>query len=317
MDSHYAYFKGHPIHSIRDSQRQSLAIANKREDELFIKVVKIGGTGEDKVCYEMLNNVKCVLVMDSFDLGRLQETLDEDDSRTLHMHKSKYEGGYMKLENCLVRKVFDNKAVNRDGFIIAIHKACHTINSVDTELFDSDNTFMFRFHDKVDRHRVYVGSSWNFDNQLIVHVKPSGIGELTDHDFTHALFWIQIFKVPLACSTESTAKHIGSTFGNVEGVDLGDLGDCEELIKYMRCEWPELKDDKVDLGELQLQAHPKDHHRSKVKVGSSLNPIGLASTNRSVGALPPPLLDRELIRSASEIESANISKAKKPQVNPM
>ncbi|KAK9096808.1 hypothetical protein Sjap_022305 [Stephania japonica] len=159
-------------------------------------------------------------------LGDLLEALDVDDSPTLHMDKSLYELGSSKLDNCLIGKIFGARPLNRDGLFSTIQKVWHFIQGFDIELVDVDNIFMFEFHNKADRRIILIGSPWNFDNKLIILVKPSDVGDISEIDFSKAPFWIQIFKVPLAFRTEST-KHIGYAFGKVGMVDLGDLGDCE------------------------------------------------------------------------------------------
>ncbi|KAK9105385.1 hypothetical protein Scep_022229 [Stephania cephalantha] len=78
-----------------------------------------------------------------------------------------------------------------------------------------------------DQEIVLKGGPWSYDNQLIVLLKPEGIGDLEALDFTYSSIWIQIHRVPLAFMTHKVATYIGNKIGTIEEVDLGALGDCE------------------------------------------------------------------------------------------
>ncbi|KAK9091008.1 hypothetical protein Sjap_024185 [Stephania japonica] len=51
-------------------------------------------------------------------------------------------------------------------------------------------------------------------------------------DFSRTMFWVQLYNVPLACMTEKAARFLGSIFGEVGIVNLGELGGCDG--KFLR-----------------------------------------------------------------------------------
>ncbi|KAK9145366.1 hypothetical protein Sjap_005269 [Stephania japonica] len=62
--------------------------------------------------------------------------------------------------------------------------------------------------------------------------KPLGIGELSQMDFSRTAFWVQLHNMPLACMTKKAVHFLGSIFGEVETVDLGEFGSCDG--KFLR-----------------------------------------------------------------------------------
>ncbi|KAH7544196.1 hypothetical protein JRO89_XS15G0126200 [Xanthoceras sorbifolium] len=46
-----------------------------------------------------------------------------------------------------------------------------------------DNTFAFQFHSECDRHKVLMGGPWTFNDNLIVLVVPTGVGQTSNMKF--------------------------------------------------------------------------------------------------------------------------------------
>ncbi|KAK9094358.1 hypothetical protein Scep_025827 [Stephania cephalantha] len=81
--------------------------------------------------------------MDSFDLSKLCEALDDVNSPLITMSKEIYANGSIKLDTCLVGKILGNKPVSREGFISTFQQALHVTNNFDIELVGNDNIFAF------------------------------------------------------------------------------------------------------------------------------------------------------------------------------
>lgn len=45
-------------------------------------------------------------------------------------------------------------------------------------------------------------------------------------DFSHALFWVQIHKVPIMCMNKETVIILGESIGNVREVQTDSSGEC-------------------------------------------------------------------------------------------
>ncbi|KAL5743937.1 hypothetical protein ACOSQ2_027053 [Xanthoceras sorbifolium] len=108
------------------------------------------------------------------------------------------EVGDKKIGLCLVGKVITNKQVNRDAFWGIIPKIWRTTQEFDIEVL-KENTFIFQFHNQLDRKRVLAGGPWSFDRGLLVLEEPSRAGHLTDMKFNKAEFWIQVYNIPIVC----------------------------------------------------------------------------------------------------------------------
>ncbi|KAK9155967.1 hypothetical protein Sjap_003447 [Stephania japonica] len=80
---------------------------------------------------------------------------------------------------------------------------------------------------------VLSGGPWDFDRQLHVLVKPTGIREISNMDFSHASFWIQVHNAPLACMTRKVALFLGEPLGSVEDVELMELGDYDRKFLHL------------------------------------------------------------------------------------
>ncbi|KAK4844467.1 hypothetical protein QYF36_020518 [Acer negundo] len=77
-----------------------------------------------------------------------------------------------------------------------------------------------------DRSKVLSGALWSFDNDLIVSEELDGKGSIDEIDFSRCEFWVQIFQVPLLCTTRQIGWFLRVMIGEVVEVD-GELeGDC-------------------------------------------------------------------------------------------
>ncbi|KAL5809465.1 hypothetical protein ACOSQ3_030156 [Xanthoceras sorbifolium] len=76
-----------------------------------------------------------------------------------------------------------------------------------------NNLFVFRFNCMLDRKRVLEGGPWTFDKQLLVLKEASGVGRVTEVDFSWSHFWIQLHNLPLVCMGKEVGLYLGGKIG--------------------------------------------------------------------------------------------------------
>ncbi|KAL5817683.1 hypothetical protein ACOSQ3_026061 [Xanthoceras sorbifolium] len=86
--------------------------------------------------------------------------------------------------------------------------------------------FVFSFKCLWDRRRVLEGGPWSFDKFLLVLKEPVGIGRIEELGFSSALFWVQIYNLPLAYLNKEVGLFLGDMIGRVREVDTGTGGYC-------------------------------------------------------------------------------------------
>ncbi|KAK9107290.1 hypothetical protein Syun_023301 [Stephania yunnanensis] len=171
--------------------------------------------------------------MDPFNLAKIYEALDEVKGSATRMSKEVYAEGTAKIDKCLVGIILGNKTINKEGFLLNFKKAFHIAHEVEIELVGRDNTFAFYFKMEADRERVFLGSPWIFDKQLVVLCKPIRVGDLADLKFSHADLWLQLHNVPLARMTERAARFLGNLFGKACEIDLGGSDYAGKLARHI------------------------------------------------------------------------------------
>ncbi|PON32377.1 hypothetical protein PanWU01x14_361880 [Parasponia andersonii] len=159
--------------------------------------------------------------MDSEEIEKLCERLnmDDHDEPVVQMAPDLIEEGKEKLDLCLVGKVFGNKIVNLEGPNDVAERVWRTSRRIKVEAMGISNIFMFHFGCKDDRQRVLFGGPWNFNNQIISLLKPTGIGMISAMDFSEVLFWIKFLNVPIICRSDLCAMLWGEMVGPMEEVE--------------------------------------------------------------------------------------------------
>lgn len=66
------------------------------------------------------------------------------------------------------------------------------------------------------------GRPWLFEGTLFSVVDFDGCHSLDELDFDHALFWVRMYKLPLACMGREVGQKLGSIVGVVEEVDTNE-----------------------------------------------------------------------------------------------
>ncbi|KAK1592224.1 hypothetical protein Q3G72_021434 [Acer saccharum] len=131
--------------------------------------------------------------MESDDISRKCEklSLDEDDGLIERIKGSLQERGEQSLSLSLIGKVITNKVINREAF------------------------------------KSTISTIWQTKNeQLLVLREAAGSDKVTDLQFRHVPFWIQLHNLPLACLNRDVGLHLGGLVGQVKETDAGESGEC-------------------------------------------------------------------------------------------
>lgn len=70
-------------------------------------------------------------------------------------------------DNCLVGKIWTEKAVNKEAFKTVLSRLWHTVGRVIFKEVE-DNMWIFEFTEREDKKRAMAGRPWSFDHQIIV-----------------------------------------------------------------------------------------------------------------------------------------------------
>ncbi|PPD92765.1 hypothetical protein GOBAR_DD10294 [Gossypium barbadense] len=116
-----------------------------------------------------------------------------------------------------------------------------------------DRRFLFQFYHEVDIQRVLVGTSWFFNNHLIVfHRLKSGENpSLVLLFFTE--FWVQVHDLPIGLVSETMAKQFGDFLGKFLEYDLSSRSVSSPSVMRIR---------------VQLNVNDLLKRRKKVIIGS-------------------------------------------------
>ncbi|KAL5740754.1 hypothetical protein ACOSQ2_029934 [Xanthoceras sorbifolium] len=165
--------------------------------------------------------------MDPDELSRYcsRLSLSEEDGPVAVIGADLQDLGRRKLSLSLIGKIVGNRDVNRDAFRVTISSIWRTTKGLEIEAM-GNNLFVFRFNCMLDRKRVLEGGPWTFDKQLLVLKEASGVGRVTEVDFSWSHFWIQLHNLPLVCMGKEVGLYLGGKIGKVLEVDTGDGGDC-------------------------------------------------------------------------------------------
>ncbi|TXG71386.1 hypothetical protein EZV62_006321 [Acer yangbiense] len=136
-----------------------------------------------------------------------------------------------RISVCLMGKILTQKYVNREAFMRVIGKIWHVQEGVEIKSM-SGNIFSFHFTNQEDKCRVLSGAPWTFDNALLVLEETEGRGTIDKLAFNLCEFWVQIYQVPLICSSKEIGRFLGEMIWEVIEVDGGMVGNCAG--KFMR-----------------------------------------------------------------------------------
>jgi hypothetical protein len=137
-----------------------------------------------------------------------------------------------KSVNCLIGKLWTERAVNREAFISVISRLWRTAGQIVFKELQ-DNCWLFEFSGEADKQRVLEGRPWSFDRHALVLNDFNGMKGLTQMNFKMSPIWVQVHDMPLLCMNRGVGMKIGASMGEVEDVDVaGDgagWGRCSEI----------------------------------------------------------------------------------------
>lgn len=76
-----------------------------------------------------------------------------------------------------------------------------------------EKRYIFQFFNKVDIHRVLVGTPWFFNNHLLILQRLSMKEDPATLVLNSTKFWIQVHELPLGIMTEPMAQQFGNFCG--------------------------------------------------------------------------------------------------------
>jgi hypothetical protein len=89
---------------------------------------------------------------------------------------------------------------------------------------------LFEFEDESDMRRVLKGRPWLFDRQIMVLNEFDGSIPISQMQFTHSPFWVQVHEMPLLLMTKGIGEKIRMSLGRLVDVDVARDG-----IGWGRC----------------------------------------------------------------------------------
>jgi hypothetical protein len=129
----------------------------------------------------------------------------------------------VKSKNCLVGKLWTERAINKEAFRTVLSRLWRTVGQVVFKELQ-DNCWLFEFSGESDRQRVMAGRPWSYDRVALVLIDFDGQTALSQMDFMHTPIWVQVHDMPLLCMNRSVGVKIGASLGTVEDVDVAGDG---------------------------------------------------------------------------------------------
>jgi hypothetical protein len=115
------------------------------------------------------------------------------------------------------------KKVNKEAFKTVLSRIWRTIQGVIFKELD-DNVWLFEFEDESDMRRVLEGRPWLFDRQILVLNEFDGSIPISQMQFTHSPFWVQVHEMPLLLMTKGIGEKIGMSLGRLVDFDVARDG---------------------------------------------------------------------------------------------
>ncbi|KAL5852606.1 hypothetical protein ACOSQ3_007724 [Xanthoceras sorbifolium] len=97
--------------------------------------------------------------------------------------------GKRKLSLSLIGKVIRNREVNRDVFKAVISSIWRMTKEIEIELL-GDYLLVFQLNCELYWKRVLERGLWTFNKQLIVLREVSGVGWVSEINFSWSPFWV-------------------------------------------------------------------------------------------------------------------------------
>lgn len=154
------------------------------------------------------------------DLTRLwgNLSLDEGEIEEVEIQPRSVEGVVSRGKSCLVGKLLSDRYVGKDIIKRKLIKGWRPSGHLAFKVL-GENLFLLEFENEWDKIRVLEGRPWIFEGILFSVEDFDGLSSPSEIDFEHAVFWVRMHNLPLACMGKEVGVQIGATIGLVEEVD--------------------------------------------------------------------------------------------------
>jgi len=161
--------------------------------------------------------------------GKFSLNKEENDGATLEADE--IEPIIHRGKVCLIGKLMAERIVPKEYFRVPLLKIWRPVGTVSFQVVGG-NIFVTEFEEEGDKIRVMEGRPWIFYGNLISLAEFDGLTSPTAISFEHAVFWVRMYNLPLACMGKAAGQKIGASVGVVEAVDVHD--DDPGWGKYLR-----------------------------------------------------------------------------------
>ncbi|KAF5457896.1 hypothetical protein F2P56_021970 [Juglans regia] len=149
--------------------------------------------------------------------------LMEEEKRNVEPNDSIPEEIKNKGDRSLVGKVWMERKISQ-GVIESTIAKVWKLSRVAKFLEVGKNVFVIIFATHTDKHKVWGGKPWLFNNQLMVLQIFDGFIPPLKMIFEREDLWVQKHNLPLAYMTKKRGEQLGSAMGKVVDVDVQDDG---------------------------------------------------------------------------------------------
>ncbi|GMY19573.1 hypothetical protein FCV25MIE_14812 [Fagus crenata] len=138
--------------------------------------------------------------------------------RTGKIQQSKHEAKYSLLFRLLTTRPFNGEAFKATVRNLWASPGGITVRDIE------DNLFLAVFNRRDDLERVIVQSPWTFDKKLIQTIRFEADMQPTAVKFTHSMFWIRVYNLPILSMVHEVGEDIGNNIGRLVEVDVPENG---------------------------------------------------------------------------------------------
>ena len=135
----------------------------------------------------------------------------------------KVAGSKQQAQYSILFKLQTNKDFNKEAFKATCGNLWRSNQGV-TIKDVGQNLFIAIFGSEEHLTSVIDKSPWSFDKKLILMKRFHGDSSPANVTFSHSLFWIRIFNIPIKCMNKAVRTRIGNKVGELIMVDAPKSG---------------------------------------------------------------------------------------------
>ena len=124
---------------------------------------------------------------------------------------------------CAVGKLLADRTVGKEILKTPMIRAWHPTGWVSFKTL-GPNLFLIEFEHEWDKTRILEGRPWKFDSDLFSMADFDGRTPPSELEFEKVAFWVRMYNMPLACMSREMGQRIGASMGDVEEVDVDEVG---------------------------------------------------------------------------------------------